>query len=150
MAGYASKHQRTASTTQSLGSVTADATRPRRIRHFFMVLGSQGTPADAAFLWVIQRCTAAGTSTAVTPEPLDPGDLATEQDAGEAHSVEPTYTSGKIVLDMPWNQKAGQFRWVALDERKVIVTPATAGNGIGVQTPTSAAVAITGTLHWED
>ena len=92
MAKYAVELNRTASATASLGTVIADATRPRRGKLYDVIFGSEATPADNAFRYIVQRITAAGTSTAVTPQALDPGDAATEFDAGENHTIEPTYT----------------------------------------------------------
>ena len=89
---------------------------------------------------------ALGTSTAVTPIPLDPADAATESDAGENHTIEPTYTAGSILLAVGLNQRA-TFRWVASPGGE-LVYPATASNGLGVQTPTMSAVAITSTVHY--
>lgn len=137
--------RRTASTTASVGSMTADATRPRRARIFDLVLGSEGSPADNAFLWVYQRCTAAGTSTSVTPRNLDPADATTEFDAGQNHTVEPTYTAGAELLYVPLNQRA-TFRWVAAPGCELVI-PATASNGVGIQTPTSSAVVVTSTNY---
>lgn len=148
MANYSVKLARTASTTASLGTVVADATRPRRGKVYDLVLGSEASPADNAFLYTVQRCTAAGTSTAVTPQPLDPADAATEFDAGENHTVEPTYTSNAFVLRIALNQRA-TFRWVAAPGGE-LVYPATASNGFGIQTPTSSAVAISATLHVQE
>src|SRR5690348_2288983 len=112
MAKYSADFQRTASTSASLGSLTSDATRARRAKIYDVILGSEATPADAALLFTFRRCTAAGTNTSVTPQPLDPADFATEFDAGENHSAEPTYTAGAILLNIPLNQRA-TFRWVA-------------------------------------
>ena len=148
MAKYAVEMNRTASTTASLGTIGADATRPRRGKFYDVILGSEATPADNPFRWIIQRCTALGTSTAVTPQGIDPGDAATESDAGENHTVEPTYTSNAILLAIGLNQRA-TFRWVAAPGGE-LVYPATASNGLGVQTPTSSAVAITATVHYEE
>lgn len=145
MANYAVDLQRTASTSASVGSVTADATRPRRFKLYELNIGSEASPADNNFLWRVQRCTAAGTSTGVTPFPLDPADAATEMDAGENHTVEPTYTSSAILLHLPLNQRA-TFRWVAAPGGE-LVAPATASNGLGVQTPTGSAVVVTAQLH---
>lgn len=146
MAAYAVEMNRTASTTASVGSITADATRPRRGKWYDVIFGAEATPADNAFRYIIQRVTAAGTSTAVTPQPLDPADAATEADAGENHTIEPTYTAGAILLAVGLNQRA-TFRWVASPGGE-LVYPATASNGLGVQTPTSSAVAITSTIHF--
>jgi hypothetical protein len=137
--------KRTASTTASLGTITADATRPRRMEFYDLIVGSEAVAADNPFLYVLQRCTAAGTSTAVTLQPLDPADAATEQDAGQNHTVEPTYTAGLIMLEIPINQRA-TFRWIATEGGR-IMTPATAANGIGIATPTGAAVVITASVY---
>ena len=148
MAAYAVEFNRTAGGAVSLGTVVADSTRPRRGRWYDFTLGSEASPADNAFKWIIQRCTAAGTSTAVTPQSLDPADAATESDAGENHSVEPTYTANAILHSIPINQRA-TYRWVATPGYE-LVYPATASNGLGVQTPTSSAVAITMMLHYRE
>ena len=146
MAAYAVELNRTASTSASVGSIVADATRPRRSKVYDIIFGSEGTPADNAFQWVVQRCTAAGTSTSVTPSPLDPADAATETDAGENHTIEPTYTAGAVLLSISINQRA-TFRWVASPGGE-LVYPATASNGVGFKTPTSSAAAVTATVHF--
>jgi hypothetical protein len=148
VAAYAVQMNRTASTTASLGSVGADATRPRRGKWYDIVLGSEASPADNAFLYLVQRCTALGTSTSVTPQPLDPADAATESDAGEAHTIEPTYTANAVLLAIALNQRA-TFRWVAAPGGE-LTYPATASNGLGIQTPTASAVAISATVHYQE
>jgi hypothetical protein len=137
------KLRRVASTTASLGTIVADATRPRRIEWYDTVFGSEAAAADNPFLYVLQRCTAPGTSTAVTPQNLDPADATTECDAGENHTVEPTYTAGAILLEIPLNQRS-TFRWLATEGGR-LVSPATASNGVGIATPTAAVLAITAT-----
>lgn len=148
MANYAVRLQRTASTTASLGTIGAGATRPRRGKWYDLVLGSEASPADNAFLYIVQRCTALGTSTSVTLQPLDPADAATEELAGQNHTIEPTYTANLIVLTVPLNQRA-TFRWVAAPGGE-LVFPATASNGLGIQTPTSSAVVISAEVHFAD
>jgi hypothetical protein len=148
MAKYAVEMNRTASTTASLGSVGADATRPRRGKWYDIILGSEASPADNAFKYIVQRCTALGTSTSVTPQALDPADAATESDAGENHTIEPTYTANAVLLAIGLNQRA-TFRWVAAPGGE-LVYPATASNGLGIQTPTASTVAITATVHYEE
>jgi hypothetical protein len=131
---FAVKMQRTASTTASLGVLSADATRPRRARIYDVIFGSEATPADAAILWTIRRHTNPQTSTGVTPQNLDPASATTEYDAGEISTVEPTYTANAFLLEVPLNQRA-TFRWVAAPGGEMI-TPATASNGVGVETDT--------------
>lgn len=142
--------QRTASTTATLGSMTADATRPRRLKVEDVSFGSEATPADAAILWTFQRATAAGTNTSVTPVMLDPASVATEYDAGENHTVEPTYTAGAILGNFPLNQRA-TFRWVSSPGFQWVM-PATASNGFGIQTDTisTGTPVITATAYAEE
>src|SRR5207249_5136929 len=148
MARYAVELNRTASATLPVGSISADATRPRRGRIYDWIFGSEAAAADNAFLWQIQRHTAAGTSTAVTPIALTPADAATEADAGENHTVDVTATANAILLSIPLNQRP-TFRWQATPEGE-LVYPATASNGLHVRTPTSAAVAVTSTVHFDE
>lgn len=150
MARYAVEFNRTASATLSLGAITSDATTPRRGKIYDMIFGSEATPADAALLWTVQRCTAAGTSTGVTPVALDPADAACLSDAGENYTVEPTYTSNLVLLSIALNQRAS-FRWVAAPLGE-LVYPATPSNGIGIQTDTitSGTPAISATVHFEE
>mgnify|MGYP003393850304 CR=1 FL=1 len=146
MAAYSVDLTRTASASASVGTIVADAARPRRGKWYDIILGAEATPADNAFRYVLQRCTAAGTATAVTPQPLDPADAATEADAGENHTIEPTYTAAALLLVVALNQRA-TFRWVASPGGE-LVYPATASNGIGVATPTASAVAVSSTIHF--
>jgi hypothetical protein len=148
MANFAADFQRTGSTTASLGSIGAvSTTQARRGRIYDLIMGSEATPADAALLWTVQRYTAAGTNTAVTPQKLDPADAAFLGEAGENHTVEPTYTAGAIVLNIPLNQRA-TFRWVAAPGGE-LVYPATTANGFGIQTDTisTGTPVITATVH---
>lgn len=114
-----------------------------------VMAGSSTTPADQTFQLVAQRFTAAGTGTSVTPEPLDASEAAALSTAAVTHSAEPTYTSGKSLLDVSINQRA-TFRWVAAPGGE-LRAPATASNGIGVKNQaSSAALVIRVTVHWEE
>jgi hypothetical protein len=148
MANYVVQLNRTASTTLPVGTVTADATRPRRIKWYDLMFGSEASPADNPFLWTVQRCTALGTSTGVTPTALDSADAATESDAGENHTIDATQTANLILLAIALNQRA-TFRWVAAPGGE-LVYPATASNGLAINTPTSSAVAVTATVMYQE
>ncbi|MEM3077614.1 MAG: hypothetical protein QXW38_08375 [Candidatus Nitrosotenuis sp.] len=134
----------TASTT-ILGLTSTAAIRPAI---YDLVSGSDATPADNAAEYNVQRYTAAGTATAVTPQALDPGNPAATATAGEAHTAEPTYTANAVLLNYMHNQRA-TFRWVAAPDGEIIL-PATAANGAGVQVITVAGSAVnTGiTIHY--
>lgn len=100
---------------QSVGVLTAAASSPRRGRIISINIGSPDTPADSAFLHVMQRCSTAGTGTAKTPNALDPGDtLACTIVVKDTVTVDPTTTSGAFVDEVPLNQR-NSYRWMAKD-----------------------------------
>lgn len=136
--------QRTASTTQSLGNLTAPGSGMRRFAINDLELGSEAAAADNPFLYVLQRCTTVGTRTSVTPQPKDPADGACVTTAGQNHSVEPTYTANEIMKRVALNQRS-TYRWYANPGDEIVV-PATANNGIGIQTPTATGVVITASV----
>ena len=113
---------------QSVGVLTAAASSPRRGRIISINIGSPDTPADSAFLHVMQRCSTAGTGTAKTPNALDPGDtLACTIVVKDTVTVDPTTTSGAFVDEVPLNQR-NSYRWMAKDGSELVI-PATASNG---------------------
>jgi len=129
-----------------LGLVSAATVRPRL---YDLTVGSPAAVADNYGEYALQRFTAAGTATAVTPTPLDPADPAALSSAGENHTAEPTYTAGAILLRFALNQRA-TFRWVASPGAELVL-PATAANGIGLQSlATSAAVIMDAVIHFEE
>lgn len=149
MGNYTGKMQRTASASASLGSLSCPASGMDRIKVYEIFFGSEGAPADVANLLQIQRTTAAGTSTSVTTGQLDPGDSAAVSLVGENHTIEPTYTSNLVVIDLPLNQKASVI-WQAPPYGELVI-PATASNGFGFRTPTAgSSVSITATVHWNE
>lgn len=113
----------------ALGLTSAATIRPRI---YDVIFGTSGTPADNALNWILQRFTAAGTSSAATPVALDPADPSALASGGQNHTVEPTYTSGAVLLDIDANQRSTQ-RWVASPGSELVL-PATAANGAGLQT----------------
>lgn len=121
--------QAVASAADTTLTITCDGTTVRRNKVYDFTVGSEATPADNALTHTCQRCTAAGTSTAVTPQPLDPADAAALTDSGENHTVEPTYTANEILWKIAANQRA-TYRWVAAPGSELVL-PATAANGVG-------------------
>ncbi len=96
-----------------------------------IVFGCGATPADQSFNMQMGRITTAGTGTAVTPRPLDPGDPAALASAKENMTAESTYTADEVLLSFSVNQQA-TFRWYVPPEEG-LVCPATANNGIGLR-----------------
>lgn len=112
--------------TTLLGLTSAATVRPKI---YDVLCTAYGSPGDNQAKYVLQRYTAAGTSTAVTPQKLDPGDPAALASAGYAHSGEPTYTANEEVLVISRNMRH-PYRWVAIPGREIVL-PATAANGVG-------------------
>jgi hypothetical protein len=112
--------------------------------------GVTSTPADLALQWLVQRYTAAGTATAVTPNKLDPADPAAICTAGQTHTGEPTYVAGDSPFDLGFHQKAS-FIWQAWDQLAQIRIPATSANGVGIQSkaPSGTPVALA-TIHYDE
>lgn len=127
-----------------LGLTSTTAIRPGI---YDLYIGSSATPADNAILWYIQRSTAAGTSTAVTPTALDPGDPAATATAGQNHTVEPTYTAGAILFHLALNQRATHR--AILDPNGALMAPATANNGLAIYPVHSSFTgAVDGLIHY--
>lgn len=136
----------TAATTQ-MGLTSTAAIMPKI---GFLSVGSAATPADNAWEFLLQRYTAAGTSTAVTPQALHPSDPAATASAGVNHSVEPTYTSGAILLRIAGNQRT-PFVFYAMPGWEPHLPPA-AANGVGLFSNAigGSAVAMSYTIHYEE
>ncbi len=119
--------QNATATMTILGLTSAATIRPHL---YHITFGSDATPADQAFNMTLQRYTAAGTATSVTPVPQDPANPASLAAAGSNHSAEPTYTSALILHNFAINQQ-GTMVWQT-DPEYGFVAPATAANGYGL------------------
>ena len=116
----------TADTAFSLVGITATL---RRAEVYEISMGDEGTPADNVLNHIIQRVTAEGTATAVTPSKLDQADGVSGMNAGENHTVEPTYTAAEELFETPLNNR-GTYRRVSAPGSELI-TPAVNDEGIG-------------------
>lgn len=131
MAGkYSIDGQDTSTAATSILSLGQPGTAAKRGAVYYVSTGSDAT-ADNAIELVIQRCSALGTSTAVTPQALDSADAAATLLAGEAHSAEPTYTANAILLNISGHQRA-TIQWYAPPGGELII-PSTNNAGVGMQ-----------------
>jgi hypothetical protein len=103
----------------------------RRGKVYDVLIGTNGTPADNYLQWDISRMTADGTGTAVTPQALDPADVAALATAKNNYSAEPTITAGSSLFNVGVNQRAS-YRWVAAPGSELLF-PATANNGLALR-----------------
>src|SRR5258707_9661122 len=114
--------------TVGAAAAAASGIQLRRGRIIELNLGQNGAPSatDCAVLYDISRCTAFGTATAVTPDPIDGADAVFMGLSAQNHTVEPTLAaagSGLSMLQFPLNQRAG-YRWTSKDGKE-LVYPAT-------------------------
>lgn len=124
--------------------ISATTVRPKI---FQFAVSTTGAAADGVLEWIIQRFTAAGTTTAVTPRNMDSTDPATATaTAGSNATTEPTYTANSSLFDEGVNQRA-TYTWNAWTEGAQLVAPATASNGLGLATLSSVAPAYTGVAN---
>lgn len=93
-----------------------------------IVLSSSSTPNDYSAHFYFQRFSADGTGTSVTPQKLDFNGAAAVSTSKHTYTVEPTLTSGEILLELAHNQRA-TVRWVAAPGSELMI-PALAGDGI--------------------
>lgn len=109
--------------------LTAAASVPRRGVVVEWSIGSDSTPADNAYVIIVQRCSTAGTGTTVTPNAADPADpIASTIVATGTVTADPTLTASAFLGGKALNQRAS-WRWVAVPGFEIII-PATASNGI--------------------
>ena len=93
MAKYSAVGSQTLTTSRATAlTVASNASTAQRCK-LYEVWFANLTPADAVTQNLVERITAVGTSTAVTPRPLDIGDRAAQASAGSNHTSEPTYVS---------------------------------------------------------
>jgi hypothetical protein len=129
MARYSASGSQTLTTSAVTALGLAAQSTAHRNSVYEMWFGNIGAPADLVTVHTVQRITADGSGTAVTPTAIDPADRASQCTCLEDHSSEPTYTSNTQLLEIPLNHRA-TFRWVAAPGSEII-TPATDNNGIG-------------------
>ena len=122
--------QNIASPSDSVLGITASTVIKPGITFLTVGLDAAASPVDVSYTLTVQRFTAAGTSTSVTPRVLDPGNTAAVATAGENHTVEPTYTASTELLVASFNSR-NTYQWYAYPGFEMFCTAA-ASNGLGV------------------
>ena len=102
-----------------------------------LTLGTTSAPADAALKWLLQRCTALGTTTSVPPRAVDPSYQGLHlASAGKEATAEPTYTSGAIDWQIGIHQRQSVI--INFEPGAEPTAPATANNGYGLTVVSSS------------
>lgn len=151
-----------ATTDISLVSVFASTIAPapviqlRRAKVYDLLVGTNGTPADNAVIWSMQRATAGSTSAytgyvSSVALALDPADSNPASAVWINSSAETAYTF--TATNFPWyvgvNQRAS-YRWVAAPGGEIVL-PAVSSAGVvlRVKSPAYTGTA-TGTVMWSE
>ena len=148
-AGNAGSQQVMTTTYKTVLSLTAvtGATTLRKAWIYDVLFGADGTPADNAMSYVVNRQTTVGTGTSGTGAPMDSGDAASLITATCNNTIEPTITSATQLIEIGVNQRAS-YRWVAAPGGELVV-PATTTNGLGFRAKSPAYTGtVMATLHW--
>lgn len=113
-------------------------------------VGADGTPADNVVIYDLSRQTAAGTSTAVTPNSLNGAKRASGTVGSANFTAEGTITANSHVWEMALNQRAS-FRWVAYGPDSELIIPATnlAGFALRARSPAYTGTAVGGMKYRE-
>ena len=111
-----------------LSVIAATTVRPKV---YDIILSSSSAPNDYSAHFQLQRFSADGTGTAVTPQVLDFAEVAARATSKHTYTAEPTYTANEILLDLAHNLRA-TVRWTAVPGKELVI-PALAGDGLGLR-----------------
>ena len=149
MARWGVKANKGASSVQTILLLVAAASSPRRAKVYDYTVGCGATPADSAFTHIVQRCTTAGTGTALTPNALDQADsLASTIVAKDTITADPTLTASAFLGWKALNQRS-TYRWVAAPYGEIVI-PATASNGIILGLTAATTTTFDAEAHYEE
>ncbi len=104
---------------------------------------------DFQINWQMQRFTAFGTTTDITPTPLGPetSAVAAVTNAGSNATIEPTLTANEFLMDINVNTRSFQ-QWYAQPGREMM-TELAAGDGIAIGTLHASSTAdVVTTVHF--
>lgn len=145
-------NQATLTTTYKTGALihatTAALTRGQVTE---LIMGPTGVPnaTDCSIQWDLSKISAAGTSSAFTPNPADNAAVALAT-AGVNATVEPTVTANSSRFNVGANQRQC-IRWFAAGTDDEMVFPATANNGFALRAlSTNYAAAVAAQINFRE
>jgi hypothetical protein len=110
---HASGEENLASSAVTALSLTGHASAAHRFWVYEAYFGNQGTPADLAGTYTVERVTAPGSGgSAVTSGKIDEEDRAAQAVTRENDGTGGTFTSNEVMIEVPVNHR-GTYRWVA-------------------------------------
>lgn len=148
----AGTQQNLTTTFKTIVALTAATATLRRGKLMELAFGADGAPnaTDCQIVYDVSRQTGAGTSTAATPNPKDPADVAAGTVGAVNFTAEGTITAASSLFSKALNQRASQI-WSARDEANALIWPATnlAGLAARALSPTYGAPVLIETVHLE-
>lgn len=129
--------QNLTSSYKTLVTVTATSGSLRRGKVNMISVGTDGAAANNSMVWDVSRQTAVGTATSVTPNALDPADVACLATSQANATAEGTVTANSSVWNCGINQQLS-YVWQAVPDRGELVFPATAANGFALRAKSGA------------
>ena len=149
--------QATITTTYKTAALLLVGSTARRAMLYEAEMGQTGglSSTDCQVQWDLSRNSTTNlfTATAVTPNLLDPADIAAGYTFQNNATNEGTYTTagnGLALKNWGINQR-GSYRWRALDDGDNIIIPATAGAGLGLRALSSNFTgSAVGNLSWQE
>lgn len=133
----AGSEQNMASTYKTLVNVYATSGTLRRGGVNMIGVGTDGAAANNSMVYDVSRMTAEGTATTVTPNPINPADVASLMTSKANHTAEPTVTAASSLWNDGINQQLSYF-WQAVPDRGELLFPATANNGLVLRAKSGA------------
>lgn len=133
----AGTEQNMSSAYKTLVNVYATSGSLRRGKVNMFAVGTDGAAANNSMVFDISRMTAEGTATTVTPNPLDPADVACLATSKANHTAEPTVTASSSLFNDGINQQLS-YVWQAVPDRGELIYPATASNGLVLRAKSGA------------
>ncbi len=135
------------STGPSLAVLGLHADTLTREKIYEMAWGSVAAPSDVFVDWIVLRGdTGLGTSTAVTPAPLDEDAPVSQTTAGENYTANPTFTLTEALFRIGLNLRAS-WRWVAAPEGEIMIA-ATAVDSVVITPDAAAGGLVAATMHF--
>lgn len=130
----------------ALSFLAATSNYPRLVS---LTVGTFTTPADEAGTITLDRITANGTGTTVTPSKMDPAAPASAVTARNNHTAEPTYASTPLLV-LPLAQRATYRHVWRPDVAPRVAASASAGVGVKATAFASGAWSPSVILEWTE
>jgi len=149
LATYGAGGGKDSTSVQSVLVVVGASSSPHRAEVYDFTISSSATPADVAFLWIVQRCTTSGTGATLTPNCTEPsGTSASTTVVKDTITADPTLTASAFLAKIALNQKS-TFRWAQTSGHGLIIGSA-ANNGLIIGASSATTTVLNASCYFEE